>query len=432
MRPMQSWGRLSKDMHDVVRLDQPASVPGQLRDKPHGLPYGNGRSYGDVCLNPGGVLWHTTGLSRLVAWNPATGILRCEAGVLLRDIQRALVPQGWALPVTPGTQLVTVGGAIANDVHGKNHHALGSFGDHVNRLWLARTDGQVIECGPDLRPNWFAATVGGMGLTGVVVQAELQLRPVAGPWLDTQTLTYGSLEEFFELSDQSEAGWEQTVSWVDCLAGEAARGVFLRANPSAAAQGPGHSRHERRMPLTPPISLVNQLSLRAFNTMYFQLHRRRTGKALAHYEPFSYPLDQLQDWNRMYGPKGFYQYQSVVPRGVGLDAIRAMLGEIAKSGQGSFLAVLKTFGDRPAAGMLSFPRHGVTLALDFPNRGHSTLALFDRLDHIVREASGAIYPAKDARMPRDMFEAGFPRLKEFLPYRDRAISSAMSRRLMGS
>ncbi|MFC7436497.1 FAD-dependent oxidoreductase [Hydrogenophaga bisanensis] len=432
MRPVQSWGRLSADLHEVVRLEHPSTVLSQVKACPSGLAFGNGRSYGDVGLNPGGVLWTTTGLDHLIAWDAANGRLQCEAGVLLRDIQRVLVPQGWMLPVTPGTQLITVGGAIANDVHGKNHHALGSFGDHVRRLWLVRTDGQLIECGPDLQPDWFAATVGGMGLTGVVVKVELQLRRVTGPWMDTDTLPYGSLDEFFSLADNSEAGWEHTVSWIDCLAGEAARGIFMRANLSQAGIGPKPRGGRRRMPFTPPLSLVNRLSLRPFNWAYYHLKRQGAGRALAHYEPFNYPLDNLLEWNRMYGPRGFYQYQSVVPRTVGPDATKAMLREIARSGEGSFLAVLKTFGDRPSTGLLGFPRAGVTLALDFPNRGERTMRLFERLDAVVREAGGALYPAKDARMPRDMFEAGYPRLPEFLPFRDPGISSAMSRRLMGS
>jgi FAD/FMN-containing dehydrogenase len=185
------------------------------------------------------------------------------------------------------------------------------------------------------------------------------------------------------------------------------------------------------MPIVPPVSLVNPLTLRAFNMTYFNLKKWQAGRAIAHYESFFYPLDNLLEWNRIYGPKGFYQYQSVVPREVGQEATQAMLGEIARSGEGSFLAVLKTFGDRQPVGMLSFPRPGVTLALDFPNKGERTQKLFERLDAIVREAGGRIYPAKDARMPRELFEAGYPRLNEFMKYRDPGISSGLSRRLMG-
>lgn len=429
MVAVSSWGRLSREEHELRFLSDAAPVAAQLRAEMPGLAHGLGRSYGDVCLNPGGVLWQTAALDRFIAFDAASGRLRCEAGMRLRDIQRVAIARGWMLPVTPGTQMVTVGGAIANDVHGKNHHVLGSFGDHVRRLWLARTDGSIIECGPDLEPDWFAATVGGLGLTGVITQAEIQLRPVPGPWLDTQTIPYADLDEFFALADASETDWEYTVSWIDCLSGRG-RGLFMRANAAAAQARAVPARHERTMPLTPPVSLVNGLSLRLFNTAYFRIHQD-DGRALAHYEDFFYPLDKLLEWNRMYGPKGFYQYQSVVPRAAGRDATQAMLGEIARSGDGSFLAVLKTFGERAAPGMLSFPRAGVTLALDFPNHGARTHKLFARLDAIVREAGGRIYMAKDARMPRDLFEQGYPRLGEFLPYRDPRISSALSRRLMG-
>ena len=431
MVEVSSWGRLSHDAHDVRVLHERGALAEQLRGSTPGLAYGMGRSYGDVCLNPGGTLWRTTGLDRFIHLDQHTGVLECEAGVTLRDIQRIGLPRGWMLPVTPGTQMVSVGGAIANDVHGKNHHLVGSFGDHVRHLVLQRTDGSVIECGPGLRPDWFAATVGGIGLTGVIVRATLQLRASAGPWLAADTVPYGDLAEFFTLADASEADWEHTVSWIDCLAPRG-RGLFMRANPVAAGRTAPARPAPRTMPLVPPVSLVNALSLRPFNTAYYHLTRRGPSPRLVDYQSFFYPLDNLLEWNRMYGPRGFFQYQSVVPRAVGADAIKEMLGAIASSGQGSFLAVLKTFGDRQAPGMLSFAQPGATLALDFPNRGAATLALLDRLDAIVRAARGRIYMAKDARMPRDLFEAGYPRLAEFLQYRDPGISSAMSRRLIGS
>lgn len=432
MKPVHSWGRLSADPHELIALHDPSHISEAMQTHAPGVAHGNGRSYGDVCLNSGGVLWHTISMDHFVSWNPDTGTLVCESGILLQDIQRTFVPQGWMLPVTPGTQLITVGGAIANDVHGKNHHAMGSFGDHVRRLWLTRSDGQVIECVPDVAPQWFAATVGGMGLTGVITQAELQLCRTPGPWLDTETLPFVGLDGFFALADGSEAGWQHTMAWIDCLAGPSVHGIFMRANAAAAASGPGPQAGSLRIPFTPPVSLVNRLSLKPFNLAFYHLHRWRAGKAVAHYEPFLYPLDRLLEWNRMYGPRGFYQYQSVVPRKEGPDATRAMLQEISRSGEGSFLAVLKTFGDRPAPGMLSFPRAGVTLALDFPNRKERTLRLLERLDAITAEAGGALYPAKDARMPRTLFETGYPRLGEFLPFRDPGISSSMSRRLLGS
>jgi FAD/FMN-containing dehydrogenase len=324
-----------------------------------------------------------------------------------------------------------VGGAIANDVHGKNHHRYGSFGDHVEKLRLLRTDGEMIDCGPDQRNEWFSATLGGLGLTGLITEATIQLRQIEGAWLQSETIPYKSLEHFFELADASEEEWEHTVSWIDCMDKGQGRGLFMRANHIKSGFDESKDR-PLKMPLSPPISLINGLSLRPLNGGYYHLHRLKVKKAQVHYKPFFYPLDHVLEWNRLYGPKGFYQYQSVVPFEHGRAAIRAMLQAIATSGEGSFLAVLKTFGDRQSPGLLSFPGPGVTLALDFPNRNDRTHRLLERLDEVVREAGGRIYPAKDARMPRDLFESGYPKLGEFLNYRDAGISSALSRRLMGS
>jgi FAD/FMN-containing dehydrogenase len=237
--------------------------------------------------------------------------------------------------------------------------------------------------------------------------------------------------EFFSLSDSSEQDWEYTVSWIDCVS-RAERGIFMRANMSATNASIPEKKQARSVPFAPPVSLINSYTLRPFNTSYFHLKKMQAGHSVQHMTPFFYPLDNLLHWNRIYGPRGFFQYQSVVPRAVGHDAVQAMLKEIAKAGEGSFLAVLKTFGNREARGMLSFAQPGVTLALDFPNKGEASLQLFTRLDAIVREAGGRIYAAKDARMPQDLFESGYPRLQEFLSFRDPGISSALSRRLMGA
>ena len=425
---VHSWGRLGNFDHQLHSLSDRSSVASQLQQEPSGLAFGMGRSYGDVCLNPGGLLWSTTALDRFISFDETSGRLRCEAGILLRDLQRLVVPRGWMLPVVPGTQLATIGGAVANDVHGKNHHVAGSFGDHVLEIVLVRTDGSTSVLQPgDAR---FAATVGGLGLTGVITEVTLQLKRVRSPWVSVETQPYQNLGTFFDLADGSEAGWEHTVSWIDCVTGQG-RGIFMRANHSEVQKEvPKPGRH-LRMPLVPPVSLVNKLTLKPFNQLYYQLKKKRATN-LQHYESFFHPLDNLLDWNRMYGPAGFFQYQCVLSREQGREGVQAMLSQIARSGQGSFLAVLKTFGERPSVGMLSFARPGVTLALDFTNQGDKTLALFASLDDIVRDAGGRLYPAKDARMPRDLFEAGYPRLQEFLSHRDPGISSAMSRRLMGS
>ncbi|MFV0680744.1 FAD-binding oxidoreductase [Ottowia sp.] len=437
--PVSSWGRLNAAPHAVLPIDAlgsqrplsftlPLPEPGQTV-----LPYGMGRSYGDVCLNPDGALWLTAGADHWLAFDADSGLLTCQAGTLLADIQRLMAPRGWMLPVTPGTQFVTVGGAIANDVHGKNHHRAGSFGHHVQALTLQRTDGRTITCGPDQHAEWFAATVGGLGLTGLITQATLPLRRVASPWLDTETIAFDALERFYALAAESEADWEYTVSWIDCL-DPRGRGVFIRANHGAAGASVPTQRPRSsglNMPFTPPLSLVNKISLRAFNTLYYHAHRLRQGRRISHYLPFFYPLDGIAHWNRMYGPRGFYQYQCVVPFDGGEQAIAALLERIAQSGQGSFLAVLKTFGHQASPGLLSFAQPGITLALDFPNQGDKTLRLFEQMDAIVGQAGGRLYPAKDARMPAGLFQSGYPQWAQMQPYRDPGISSAMSRRLMG-
>ncbi|ALO47187.1 FAD-binding oxidoreductase [Pseudohongiella spirulinae] len=435
MVKLESWGRLSSHSHAPVVLHDRRKVGNSVSNNIPGICYGMGRSYGDMCLNKGGNIWLTYGLNRLIAFDQETGVLRCEAGVLLRDIQQLLVPRGWMLPVTPGTELITVGGAIANDVHGKNHHIHGTFGDHVLSIHLHRTDNGVQHC---TRQNQHAslrqATIGGMGLTGIIIEAELQLRKVESPWLQTESVPFRGLADFFELAEQSEVDWEHTVAWIDCLSGRQPRGIFLRANHIAmpektAVPSTGKSLN---MPFTPPVSLVNRFSLRPFNQAYYSLNARKKGLAQAHYQSFFYPLDGIRNWNRMYGPRGFYQYQCVIPEPMAADAIQSLLDEINASGQGSFLAVLKTFADRPAAGLLSFPQAGATLALDFPDCGETTLALFDRLDQIVMQAGGRLYAAKDARMAAAMFRRGYPQLPDFLPHRDPGVSSDLSRRLLGS
>ncbi|MEJ2754821.1 MAG: FAD-binding oxidoreductase, partial [Gammaproteobacteria bacterium] len=252
-----SWGRLSQHEHSVVPLNNRTHVANCIKYTQPGLAYGMGRSYGDACLNPKGNLWLTRGLDRFIAFDDQTGLLVCEAGVLLRDIQRLMIPRGWMLPVTPGTQMVTVGGAIANDVHGKNHHVLGTFGNHIQRITLMRTDGEIIECGPNLRQDWFTATIGGIGLTGVISEVEIQLRRTPSPWLNTETHVYTSLDEFFQLADNSETQWEHTVSWIDCITRGGGRGLFMRGNPSST---PHHLEPKGRsvtIPFAPPISLVN-------------------------------------------------------------------------------------------------------------------------------------------------------------------------------
>lgn len=428
IRRYHSWGRIGPAATRAVRL--PPGGPDRL---PEGtvLAYGNGRSYGDACLNRSGTLLDTRALDRILHFDPDTGVLRCEAGVLLSDILQLIVPAGWFLPVTPGTKFITVGGAIANDVHGKNHHRAGTFGCHIARLELLRSDGRRIVCGPDRDVEWFRATVGGLGLTGLILEADLRLRRIPGRAFHVETTRFGNLSEFFRLSAEADRTHEYTVAWIDCLAGGASqgRGWFAAGNPAESPGGAPRRRRSLRIPVDPPFSLVNRLSLRLFNTVYY--HRPVPRRAVVDFEPFFYPLDALLEWNRIYGPSGFYQFQCVVPPGDGEAVVRALLAETARVGEGSFLVVLKQFGTLPSPGLLSFPRPGPTLALDFPNRGDRTRRLLGRLERLVDEAGGAIYPAKDACMSPAAFQRAFPAWTTLESLRDPAFTSDFWRRVTG-
>ena len=429
----QSWGRIDFGPQTGVRYDDRlAPLPKTEADKTV-LPYGNGRSYGDSCLNTGGVLIDCRGLDRFIAFDADSGLVRCEAGVLLADILDVAVARGWFLPVSPGTRFVTVGGAIANDVHGKNHHRAGTFGCHLRCFELLRSNGERLLCSPDENRDYFQATIGGLGLTGLVTWVEIQLKPVANAYIDQETIRFGDLSEFFDLSQASDAEFEYTVAWIDCLATgpSLGRGLFMRGNhaPTAASKTPKAPGKSLSVPFAPPLSLVNRLSLRAFNALYIRKQRSDRVASQVHYQPFFYPLDAIGNWNRMYGPRGFYQFQCVLPSADGKTGIAEILTETAAAGWGSFLAVLKVFGDRPSPGLMSFPRPGVTLALDFPNAGAGIRGLLDRLDRITGEHGGAVYPAKDARMSPGLFRQAYPALNEFVKWIDPAFSSSFWRRV---
>ena len=390
------------------------------------LPYGMGRSYGDVCLNPRGPVLLTRELRRFLAFDTETGVLRCEAGCTLGEVAELARPHGWFPPVVPGTRFVTVGGAVANDVHGKNHHRAGTLGRHVRALELVRGDGTRLVCGPSANSELFRATVGGLGLTGLMTWVELQLARVPGPWVEVEALAFSTLERFAELAAESDATHAYTVAWVDGLARGSAlgRGLFFRANH---AEGGGTVRPPRprvTVPFDAPDALLSAPLLRAFNLLY--RHWPRRGVRRVSLWKFLHPLDEVGAWNRLYGARGMLQHQSVVP---GAEGVRGLLAAAADSGQGSFLTVLKTFSDMPSPGLLSFPRPGWTLALDFPARGEPTLRLLETLDAVVRTQGGRVYPAKDARMSRDTFRAGFPEWPAFSAHVDARFSSGFWQRV---
>ncbi len=428
----ESWGRFPKVRQDVFRPGW-AADPIPFEKFSSVLPYGQGRSYGDSCLNDGGTLIVTDRLNRLASFDAEAGVLRCEAGATLEDILGVIVPRGWFLPVSPGTQFVSVGGAVANDIHGKNHHKAGTFGRFVRRFELLRSSGERLVCSPAENADLFGATIGGLGLTGLMTWVEFALKKIPGPHIDVETLPFHSLEDFFRLSDAGDRDFEYTVAWFDGLSSpEKFRGLFYRGNHSAPPDRVKAPSMNLRfaVPFNCPSALLNRWTLGAFNRLYYDWNAHKPARHSVPYRPFFYPLDTVGRWNRVYGRRGFFQYQCVVPKGEpGRRPVAAVLQEVAKSGQGSFLSVLKLFGDRASPGLLSFPRPGVTLAMDFANRGQKTFDLLERLDGLVRDAGGAVYPAKDARMSAASFQSFFPRWREFAKFVDPKFSSGFWRRV---
>ncbi|MBM7113301.1 FAD-binding oxidoreductase [Archangium primigenium] len=435
-RERTSWGRHPRV---TAEREHPVSWASEaLPEPPPGgslLPHGLGRSYGDACRNEGGALLTTERLDHFLGFDPATGVLRCESGVTLDAILRLVVPQGWFLPVTPGTKFVTVGGAIANDVHGKNHVREGTFGRHLRRFELLRSDGSRRECSPTQNADWFGATIGGLGLTGLVTWAELQLRRVSTPYILQETVPFENLEGFLALLEASERDFEFNVAWVDSLARgrHLGRGLFYRGDhappqldavPRTRAPAP-----RLQIPFDFPQFALNRVSVAAFNALQYRLRPQ----GLVHYEPFFYPLDAVHGWNRIYGRQGFLQFQCGVPMTLaGTDALREVLDRSAHSGMPSFLTVLKVYGALPSPGWMSFPQRGFSLALDFAHRGERTLRLVDELDALTRRAGGRVYPAKDSRMSPESFRAYYPEHERFRGYVDPAFSSSFWRRVNGA
>lgn len=437
MNTYESWGRYPQIKHHQIEI-----LPWKFLPLPHSsspiLPYGRGRSYGDVCLNENGTLLDTQKLNHFMAFDPEQHLLTCEAGVSLEEILELIVPQGFFLPTTPGTQYITVGGAIANDVHGKNHHRAGTFGCHVTQFELVRSNGERFLCSPSQNKELFCATIGGLGLTGLITWAQFRVTPIPSPLIQMETIKVKDLDDFFSVSAESDDSFEHIVSWIDCsVRGKSlGRGHFMRGNfaemPPSMKRPHLKKKKSIPVPFNAPNFALNALTIRCFNWGYYHRQWRRLSKQFVHYRPFFYPLDSLTSWNRIYGRRGFFQHQFVVPFENDTRAIQKILELIANSKMGSFLAVLKTFGDIPSPGILSFPRKGVTLALDFPNQGKRSLELFRKIDEIVLEHQGVVYPAKDARMSAFHFQQFYPQWQKLLPWIDPNFSSSFWRRVTTS
>jgi FAD/FMN-containing dehydrogenase len=333
-----------------------------------------------------------------------------------------------------GTKLITVGGAIANDVHGKNHHRAGTFGCAVEALELARSDGTRRNCSPEENPELFQATIGGLGLTGLILSARIRLTRIPSAFVEAETVPFRNLEEYLSIARESDSGFEHTSAWSDFLSTgkNFGRGVFFRGNfgePWVTNRFRVHP-PSKTVPVFAPNWLLSRPWMRAFNAAYFLRHGRRSVRWV-HYDPFFFPLDGIDRWNRLYGRRGFFQYQFVVPSRSTGAMIRRVEEVLRSTHVRPFLAVLKSFGPKKSPGTLSFPMEGLTVALDFPNLGEPTRQLFDRLDDVVLSEGGHLYPAKDARMSARMFQEGFPAWREFARHVDPKISSDFWRRVTG-
>lgn len=430
-----SWGRVSTHQQNIVpiewRADAGAVIDNQ-RDKTL-LPYGKGRSYGDVCLNDDGVLLGTSSLNRFIAFNRETGELICETGVTFADIITVCLPAGWFAPVTPGTKFVTVGGALANDVHGKNHHVSGTFGRHVLEFQLLRSNGEALHCSPGENSELFRATIGGLGLTGLVTWVRLQLKPVTSDRIVVETLKLKNIDDFFKLNAESDREFDYTVTWVDCLATGSClgRGLLMRGRHASKDEAGSAARPMNAklvIPFDMPQFLLNASSMRLFNAAFYNRVRIDRSTKISAIDPFFYPLDAIGQWNRLYGGRGFFQFQFVVPKSAA-EVIVKVLEMTSTEGMGSFLVVLKEFGALDSPGMLSFPMPGYTLALDFANGGSPTVEFLKKLETLVLAAGGRIYPAKDAVMSPAGFAAGYPQLDAFRPHIDPGFSSTFWRRM---
>jgi decaprenylphospho-beta-D-ribofuranose 2-oxidase len=434
---ISGWGRYPTVDGMLRRPPNAVSASGALEEQL--IPRGNGRSYGDASLHAR-TMMDMRGLDRMVDFDSVTGLLVCEAGLLLSDLIAVMVPRGWWVPVTPGTKMVTIGGMVASDVHGKNHHGAGTFCDHVAWIDLALGDGQVLRCSADQNADLFAATCGGMGLTGIILRIAFTLIRVESAMVRQRRLRAPTLAHAIAAFEET-LDWTYSVAWIDCLAGGAALGrsaillgeharrdelpAAMRASPFAQPV-----RRAKRVPLDMPGFVLGRLSVSLFNKVYYAA--QHPGDTLTSLDPYFYPLDALHDWNRIYGRAGFVQYQCVLPLAASHSGYTRILTEIAATGQASFLAVLKRLGNE-SFGLLSFPMEGFTLALDFPLTP-GNLALLDRIDAITLDHGGRLYLAKDARAAPATIAAGYPRLQQFRDVRrqyglqDR-FSSLLSQRL---
>ncbi len=417
----ENWGRQGSASRPALPVDD---LPPTLSKPESWLPFGNGRSYGDSCLNSGGTLVDSRRRNAILTFDGQTGELTAEAGTLLAEILDHVIPLGFFLPVTPGTALVTLGGAIAHDVHGKNHHRRGTFGCHVSALTLRTAGGEVKTCSASRNADLFHATLGGMGLTGIITSATVRMMRVASPDIRQRTIRFDGLDRYFEMIDEIDAAHEYSVAWIDQLATgpRLGRGILMAGDHADEAL-PTSRRRRLSVPFAPPVNVLNRLTLQAFNELYFRKASPGETIATVPWRSFFHPLDGIAHWNRLYGPRGLFQHQSVYPAEDAPETTARLLDCARRYGHASFLTVLKRFGAVASPAVFSFPRPGFTLTLDFANQGQATLKLLDALDEIVVKAGGAVNPYKDARMSAATFAASFPHWTRLEAFREPAMMS---------
>lgn len=423
-----SWGGYPYAQQKII---SPSWInPKKLESLENYLPYGCGRSYGDSCLNSNGTLLSTQQHKHFLSFDDQKGILRCQSGVTFEEIIQLILPKGWFLPVTPGTKYLTLGGAVANDVHGKNHHVMGSFGHHITKMQIFRSTAGLIEVSPTQQSELFYATIGGLGLTGFIDWVEFTLLPTQSAYLDAEIIPFKNLDHFMEIESISQNHFDYIVSWIDALAqGEdLGRGLYIRGNWSSHPRVTFHQ-NKLAIPFYFPSTCINSFTVKAFNWLYRNQTLGVPQQKLSHYDSFFYPLDGISHWNRVYGKAGFLQYQFVVPLHNGIEVLKKVLKKIADSGLGSPLTVLKSFSSKPSLGLMSFAREGYTYAMDFKVEPQ-VFTLLDELDVLIMEAGGSLYAAKDARMSSLVFQKSYPQWEKFLTFKDPALQSDFYHRVM--
>ena len=432
---VEGWGRwavpgVEKRSSDLLHLSEDAV-----------LTRGLGRSYGDASLPPPGceVVAASPKADRILEWDPETGALRAEAGLSLREINRIFQPRLWCSPTLPGTQLITLGGMVAADVHDKSHHRLGSFGEHVTSLKMRVADGRVVRCSREENSDLFRATIGGMGLTGHILEVAFTLHRMPSRWVYWETKRVANIDEYVDSLKDAAANWPYTMGWIDCLSqGEKmGRGIQMAGRWAEADEAPARPprpKFDLMIPFEFPARALNRFSVAAFNTAYYWKHLQRKRAGIVHPEDFFHPLDAIAEWNRMYGRRGFTQYQCVLPEAAGRGAARRFLELLTSKGGASFLCVIKDCGPE-GLGLISFPKKGISIALDIAIRDE-TQALVDTLNEHVIGEGGRIYLAKDTFTRPEHFRQMEPRLDEWLEIRRRwdpkgRFRSALSVRLFG-